>query len=131
SIAALRVRPSAVRSRPSPAVKTIAARVPRSPNSAMSPGTVAGGVQITASSGADGRSATRGYAVRPETAAYFGLTGQTGPANPASSRLRITVAPTLWGRSDAPTTATEPGRNKNLRLRVVTGWVFDFCSFGS
>ncbi len=42
----------------SSAVSTTAARVPRTPRASIRPGTVAGGVQITASSGASGRLAT-------------------------------------------------------------------------
>ena len=41
-----------------PAVITTAARQPRAPSSPINPGTLAGGVQITARSGAAGRSAT-------------------------------------------------------------------------
>ncbi len=41
-----------------PAVSTTAARVPRAPRAAISAGTVAGGVQITASSGVSGSAAT-------------------------------------------------------------------------
>lgn len=37
------------------------------------------------------------------------LDGQIGPAKPPPSRLRISVAPRLCGRSEAPVTATEPG----------------------
>ena len=44
----------------SPAVSTTAARVPASASSAISPGTVAGGVQTMASSGTSGSAATRG-----------------------------------------------------------------------
>ena len=41
-----------------PAVNTTAARVPAAPSSAINAGTVSAGVQMTASSGAAGRSAT-------------------------------------------------------------------------
>ena len=44
----------------SPAVSTTAARVPRAPSASISPGTLAGGVQITARSGGAGKPATSG-----------------------------------------------------------------------
>ena len=103
-----------------PAVRTIAAFAPRWPSSAIKGGTVAGGVQMTARSGATGRLATSGYASTPATAWYFGFTGITGPANPPNSRLRITVAPTLLGRVEAPMTAMEPGRRRKSRCRMLT-----------
>ena len=31
----------------------------------------------------------------------------------------MTVVPTLFGRSDAPTTATDAGRKKNSRFRML------------
>src|SRR5690606_21436797 len=57
---AARVGPPPAGARPSPAVNTTAARVPRAPSSATTCGTTAGGVQTTASSGTTGRSWTRG-----------------------------------------------------------------------
>ena len=58
----------------SPAVMTIAARVPRRPSASISPGTVCGGVHSTARSGASGRSAGLAYTATPSSVACFGLT---------------------------------------------------------
>ena len=94
--------------RPSPAVMTIAARVPSRPSSSISPGTVRGGVQITARSGGCGRSPTRawhGYAVERRV---LGIDREERPREVPARRLRQTVAPTLPARSEAPITATEP-----------------------
>ena len=38
---------------------------------------------------------------------------------PDNARFRITTAPTLLGRSDAPITASEAGRSRRSRLRIV------------
>src|SRR5690348_491265 len=54
----------------------------------------------------------------PCTAAACGLTGTTGPSKPPCVRLRISAAPTECGRSDAPITATDRGRNIRSRLRI-------------
>lgn len=115
-----------------PAVMTIAARVPCSPSSVIRPGTVAGGVQITARSGTVGRSATRACTRSPSSSRWRGLTACTGPAKAPARRLRHTVAPTLAGRSDAPTTATDAGSSRRSRWRIVmaqwlasTGTVID------
>ncbi len=48
----------------------------------------------------------------------FGFTGIIGPPNPASSMLAISADPTEFGRSEAPSTATERGRNILSRLRM-------------
>ena len=53
---------------------TTAARVPFAASSVIRPATVAGGVQMTASSGAPGKSATRAWQGRPSSDACFGLT---------------------------------------------------------
>ena len=92
-----------------PAEITIAALVPRAPRSSISFGTVGAGVQITARSGTPGRSSTDAKAVRPAMRAWRRLTGQIGPSKPPASRLLMTVAPTLPGRSEAPITATASG----------------------
>ncbi len=121
-----------------PAVTTTAARVPRRPSSSMRPGTVAAGVQITARSGTWGSSATLAYTGTPPISRCLGLTPSTWPWKPAR-RLRQTVAPTLPGRSDAPSTATVAGANMASRLRMLkrvllggragvpwaTSWPFD------
>ncbi len=54
-------------SSPKPAVITTAALVPRAPSSDTSPGTVSGGVTITARSGASGRLATSAKTGRPSS----------------------------------------------------------------
>ena len=97
----------------SPAVSTTAARVPRTPKASISPGTLAGGVQITARSGACGRAATSGKQTSSPRRSRLGFTGQRGPVKGACRTLRQTVAPTLPGRSEAPKTAT---------LRGVRSW---------
>ena len=102
-----------------PAVRTTAAFVPCSPSSEISPGTVCGGVHRTANSGPCGKAATFGYARTPRTASYFGFTGKIGPWNPPASRFSMTVAPTLCGRTEAPITATDLGRNKEFRWRIL------------
>ena len=58
--ACCRALPSALPISLNPALITMAARVPRWASSAIIPGTVAGGVQITARSGVTGRRATSG-----------------------------------------------------------------------
>ena len=55
----------------------------------------------------------------PATASYFGFTGKIGPANPASHKLRSTVAPMLCGFSEAPISATDLGANKYSRFLMV------------
>ena len=86
----------------------------------ISPGTVSGGVQITARSGGSGRSRTRANARWPSSSGCFGLTACTAPANEPARRLRHTVAPTLPARADAPMTATERGVSRRSRWRMVT-----------
>ena len=58
----------------------------------------------------------------PCTAAARGLTGSTGPLNPARSRLVISAEPTDFGLSDAPKTAMDRGRNILSRLRMDIVW---------
>ena len=53
----------------------IAARQPRSPSWRMMPGTVAGGVQISASVGRLRQVGHAGVALEPGHPPYFGLTG--------------------------------------------------------
>ena len=103
-------------------VITIAARVPSAPSSPISAGTVAGGVQITARSGACGRSATR---AKHRLAVERRVLRVDGVDRARRSRRRAgcasTVAPTLPGRCDAPITATERGVSRRSRWRIVTG----------
>ena len=84
------------------------------------PGQVAGGVQTIANEGASGSCETRANTRCPFSSSYLGLTGQAGPAKPPSSTRPQTIAPMLPARRDAPTTATDFGRNKASRLRTVT-----------
>src|SRR5262245_16671899 len=107
--ACCRLGPLSVDAEDSPADRTTTARVPRIASSATIPGTEGAGVQMTAISGAMGRLATSRYASTPPIAEYLGLTGNTGPANPPCSKFRITTAPTLFRRFDAPMTATDLG----------------------
>ena len=58
-----------------PAERTATAGTPLSPQARTAPGTVAAGVQIMASSGLAGVSATVGYACMPLTDSRPGLTG--------------------------------------------------------
>ncbi len=58
SMACSSARPFSLPASLKPAVITTAALVPRAPSSAIRPGTVSGGVQITARSGVSGRDAT-------------------------------------------------------------------------
>ena len=109
SMACCNVRPSAACWPLRPAVSTIAARVPLRPSASTSAGTVGAGVHTTAKSGAAGSDATSANAGRPATSERRRFTGHTGPAKPAASRLRITSAPMLRSRSDAPITAIERG----------------------
>gem|GEM_PF-5583188 len=60
SIASVRARPAAEPPSPNPAVMTTAALQPRRPSSSTRPGTVSGGVAMTARSGVRGREATSG-----------------------------------------------------------------------
>jgi len=82
-------------------------------------GTTSGGVHIKASSGVLGKLATSSYVITPATASYLGLTGMIGPSKPALSRLRISTAPMLVGLFDAPITATDRGRNRCFKLRML------------
>jgi hypothetical protein len=102
-----------------PAVITIAARVPSAPSAATRPGIVAGGVHSTAMSGGAGRASTVAWQGWPSSSLRDGLTACTGPLKAPARRLRHTVAPTLPGRSDAPTTATEAGSSRRSRWRIV------------
>ena len=63
-----------------PALSTIAALVPARPSWSMRPGTAAGGVQTTASSGAAGRLATSGQQRAVPTLPCFGFTAYKAPA---------------------------------------------------
>ena len=98
---------------------TTAARVPRAPSAATMPGTVAGGVQMIARSGIEGRLAMSAWQGIPSTAWYFGLTASTGPSKPAPARLRATTLPTEARVWLAPIRATDFGLNTWSRLRMV------------
>ena len=105
----------------SPALITIAARVPSRPSSAISAANVAGGVQITARSGTVGSLPGRAKHSTPSSLPCLGLTGWIAPANPPARRLRQTVAPTLPARSEAPTTQIEVGSSRQSRWRTLMG----------
>jgi hypothetical protein len=107
----------------SPAVSTMTARVPRAPRAATRPGTVAGGVQITARSGAEGSAAMSAWQGSPSRSVCFGFTAQRAPAKPART-FRHTVPPTLAGRALAPITATDRGSKRGSRLRIVMAGPF-------
>ena len=102
-----------------PAVSTTAARVPCAASCWIRPTTASGGTQITARSGTWGRSAALEYTLSGPNRLCLGFTANKAPLNPPSRRLRQTVAPTLPGRSDAPNTATEAGRNRESRCRML------------
>ncbi len=118
-MACLSERPRSSRAWARPALSTMAARVPFSPSWRISAGTVAGGVQITARSGALARSATLAATGRPASLVYFGLTGWMAPRKPPAIRLCSSVAPRLPGRSEAPISATERGAKSLPRLRTL------------
>jgi hypothetical protein len=94
SIACLSSNPRRPAPSPKPVVMTTAAPVPRAPSAATMPGTVAGGVQMIARSGIEGRLAMSVWQGIPSTAWYFGLTASTRPSKPAPDRLRATTLPT-------------------------------------
>jgi hypothetical protein len=102
-----------------PAVSTTAALVPPSPRALISPGTLAGGVQIRASSGACGSAATSAKQGASSIMLCLGFTGQIGPVKPPLRRLRQTVPPTLLARGEAPITATEAGSKRKSRWRML------------
>src|SRR5690606_13584121 len=52
------------------------------------------------------------------------FTGNTGPWNSPSMRFRSTSRPIEWRRRDAPTTATERGRNSTSTLDTAA---FSLC----
>ena len=93
----------------SPALMTMAQRVPLAPNAAIKVGTVAAGVQITARSGTPGSEATSGQTSCPPMRGRLGFTIQIGPLKPAPWRLRRITVPKLSGWSDAPIKAMEDG----------------------
>ena len=98
-----------------PADSTMTARVPLAPSAATSEGTVAAGVQITASSGTPGKESMSGHSCWPATSPPCSPTAQTGPLKPPPCRLRSTMAPTLPARLDTPNTATERGEKSDSR----------------
>ena len=111
--------PSLARPCFSPALSTMAARVPLRPSSPTRSGTVAAGVQITARSGVPGSDSTSGQARSPSTVPLRRSTSHTGPLKPAERRLRHTTMPRLPGRSEIPMTATDRGANRVSRLRTL------------
>lgn len=104
----------------SPAVMTTAARVPFSPSSLISPGTVTAGVMMTARSGTPGMSPTDAWQRRPASVWYFGLTGQISPSKPPATIFSSTMEPSDRGLFEAPTTATDFGSNAWFRFLIVT-----------
>src|SRR5215510_11548372 len=64
-------------------------------------------------------------------APYFGLTSQTGPANPPLNRFRAVMRPTLSGLVLAPTRATDRGTSRASKLRMVMAPRDPPCSIGS
>ncbi len=74
SMRCLRLTPWLSRSALRPAVSTMAALVPRAPSSAIKPGTVCGGVQMTARSGVFGSAPTSAYTGLPASSRCLGLT---------------------------------------------------------
>ncbi len=87
----------------------MAARVPLRPSWATSSGTLSAGVQMTARSGAAGSSSTLENTGWPSSSKGRWFTAHSGPAKPASRRLRQTSAPTALARRETPMTATERG----------------------
>ena len=87
SMACSSVRPSAVCNCLSPAVMTMAERVPFRPNASIRPGTACGGVQITARSGAAGSASTLAQTGSPHMLVWRGFTGQIAPLKPPLSRF--------------------------------------------
>lgn len=69
--------------------------------------------------GAAGGSVTLAYAFRPATVGCRLFTGHVCPVKPPARRFRIIVAPTLFGLSDAPISATERGASKYSRFRLL------------
>ena len=55
----------------------------------------------------------------PPILAWFRLIGMIDPLNPPANRLCVNTAPTEFGRSLTPITATFFGLNRNSRLRTV------------
>ena len=88
-------------------------------SSAIRPATVAGGVQIAASSGTVDKSAARAKTASPPSSRYFGLTAYTGPLKWLLRTLRHTVAPMLAGRCEMPNAAIDTGANNGSRFRML------------
>ena len=85
---------------------------PRSIASESAAFTFAAGIAITTASTGSGSASKVGTHSRPWTSVRVGCTPQTGPSNPARSRLRSTASAYEPGRSFAPTTATDRGRSR-------------------
>jgi hypothetical protein len=122
SMACSSVDPSSAAGSFSPAVRTMAARVPLWPSCEMRSGTVRAGLQMMASSGAAGSESTSGHAAPPATVAWRGLTGQMAPSKPPAFKFESTTAPTLPGLSEAPITAIDRGWKRDSRLRTLIAW---------
>ena len=73
-----------------PAEITIAPPQPLAPACSTASGTPGAGIATTTASAGSGSSASEGKQARPCTSSRFGLTPQTSPANPLSSRFRRT-----------------------------------------
>ena len=97
---------------------TTATRVPRSPSSRTSRGTVSGGVMMTARSAGCFSSARLFSTGRPAISPPLMLTRWISPWKPPASRLRVTASPSEPGRALAPIATTEPGVIILSRLRV-------------
>src|SRR5476651_1431608 len=95
--------------------------VPRAPSSAITLGTVSGGVITMARSAGDGSSASERRTGRPAISPPFTFTRWISPLNPPASRLRVTASPTEPFRALAPIATTDFGSTRPSRLRVDTG----------
>src|SRR5512144_1025228 len=97
----------------------IAAAQPLDPNPAISSGTMAGGVAMTARSGGSARSFTVLTAVMPSIVLWCGLTRPIAPPNPPRQRFLRTAPPTEYFRGLPPMRATERGLKIRSRRYVL------------
>ena len=118
--ASSRARPSGPVS-PKPAVSSTNARVPRSSRCRMAASALSGATPITAISGAGSRSSSSATARTPCTSLSFGCTTWIVPGKRPATRLRSTAPGSEVGRDEAPTTATDFGKNKGRRSRCMPG----------
>ena len=84
-------------------------------SSSRIPGTVEGGVAMTARSIGLPIAASVACAGRPKSRRWFGLTAKISPWNCPASRFSKTVRPSEPVRSDAPTSATDFGVSSGAR----------------